>query len=262
MTAQRWTAGPLSPPAAETNTNSRVALVTGGSRGIGAGIARRLSADGNRVAFTYTESAHAASQLVDQIRQDGGTAIAIRADAALEADVLRSVRETVHQFGPVDTLVNNAGVGGLHLLDQTSISDIDRMLAVNVRATILATQEVLTGMGQGGRIINIGSVNADRMPIPGGSIYACTKGAIAGFTRGLARELAPKGITINNIQPGPVDTDLNPATGPQASLMLDAMAMARFGSVEEVASLVAFLASPAGAFITGTSITIDGGFAA
>lgn len=261
---QPWTPAPVSLPSAtvEPSTATRVALVTGGSRGIGAGIARRLASDGNRVAITYTQSVTAANQLVDEISRDGGTVIAIRADSAAESDVLTSVRETVREFGPVDILVNNAAVGGLYPLHEMSISDIDRMLAVNVRAMILATQEVLTRMGVGGRIINIGSVNADRMPIAGGSVYSCTKGAVAGFTRGLARELAPKGITINNIQPGPVDTDLNSATGPQASLMLDAMAMTRFGSVHEVAALVAFMASPAAAFITGTSITIDGGFAA
>lgn len=264
MPAQPGTTEPPSLHTAtmKTSDGPRVALVTGGSRGIGAGIAKRLAADGARVAFTYTSSAAAANQMMDEISRDGGAAMAIRADAAVESDVLSSVRETVRHFGPVDIFVNNAGVGGLYPLDEMSISDIDRMLSVNVRAMILATQEVLTRMGQGGRIINIGSVNADRMPIPGGSVYSSTKGAVAGFTRGLARELAPRGITINNVQPGPVDTDLNSATGPQSSLMLDAMAVTRFGSVQEVAALVAFLASPAAAFITGTSVTIDGGFSA
>lgn len=242
--------------------SGRVAPVTGGSRGIGAGIARRLAADGAAVMLTYTSAKDQARAVVDEITATGGTAEAVRADCANEIDVVGSVARTVERFGGLDILVNNAGVGGLHHLDQLALTDIDRMLAVNVRGLVLATQEALRHVPDGGRIINIGSVNADRMPIAGGSIYSMTKGAVAGFTRGLARELGPRRITVNNVQPGPVDTDLNPAAGPQAPLMLGAMALDRFGTIGEVGALVSFLAGPEAAFITGTSLTIDGGFAA
>jgi 3-oxoacyl-[acyl-carrier protein] reductase len=240
----------------------KVALVTGGSRGIGAGVAKRLAADGASVALTYANSKDQADQVVADIAAAGGTAAAIRADSAVEADVVASVTETVRRYGQLDILVNNAGGGAFATLDEMATADIDRILAVNVRAVILTIRESLTHLGPGGRIINIGSINAERVPFAGISVYAASKGAIAGLTRGLARELAPKGITINNVQPGPVDTDTNPADGPAAPLMLAAMALDRFGDVSEIGAFVSFLAGPDSGYITGANLNIDGGFTA
>ena len=238
----------------------KVALVTGGSRGIGAGIAKRLAADGATVALTYASSRDQATQVVADIAAAGGTAFAIHADSAIEADVIGSVTETVTRFGRLDILVNNAGGGSSAMIDEMPMSDIDRILAVNVRAVIVAIRESLTHMGAGSRIINIGSINAERVPFPGISIYAASKGAVVGLTKGLTRELAPRGITINNVQPGPVNTDFNSADGPAAHLMLSAMALDRFGDVSEIGAFVSFLAGPDGGFITGASLSIDGGF--
>ena len=240
----------------------KVALVTGGSRGIGAGVAKRLAADGASVALTYANSKDQADQVVADIAAAGGTAAAIRADSAVEADVVASVTETVRRYGQLDILVNNAGGGAFATLDEMATADIDRILAVNVRAVILTIRESLTHLGPGGRIINIGSINAERVPFAGISVYAASKGAIASLTRGLARELAPKGITINNVQPGPVDTDTNPADGPAAPLMLAAMALDRFGDVSEIGAFVSFLAGPDSGYITGANLNIDGGFTA
>jgi len=240
----------------------KVALVTGGSRGIGRGIAKRLAADGASVALTYANSKDQADQVVADIAAAGGTAFAIQADSAVEADVVASVTETVQRYGKLDILVNNAGGGTFATLDEMATADIDRTLAVNVRAVILAIRESLKHLGAGGRIINIGSINAERVPFAGISVYAASKGAIAGLTRGLARELAPKGITINNVQPGPVDTDANSADGPAAPLMLAAMALDRFGDVSEIGAFVSFLASPDSGYITGANLNIDGGFTA
>ena len=240
----------------------KVALVTGGSRGIGRGIAKRLAADGASVALTYANSKDQADQVVADIATAGGTAFAIQADSAVDADVVASVTETVQRYGQLDILVNNAGGGTFATLDEMATADIDRILAVNVRAVILAIRESLKHLGAGGRIINIGSINAERVPFAGISVYAASKGAIAGLTRGLARELAPKGITINNVQPGPVDTDTNPADGPAAPLMLAAMALDRFGDVSEIGAFVSFLASPDSGYITGANLNIDGGFTA
>lgn len=244
-----------------TLTN-RVALVTGGSRGIGAGIAVRLAAEGAAVALTYASSPDRAAEVVDSITSAGGRALAILADSADPAQVAKSVTSAVDTFGGLDILVNNAGGGRLDPLDVATEEQIQWILDVNVRATMLATKAALKHLGAGGRIINIGSVNADRMPIPGGSAYSMSKGAVAGFTRGLARELAPKQITVNNIQPGPVDTDLNSANGPLAADMLRYLAVGRYGTIDEIGALAAFLAGPEAAFITGTSVTIDGGFGA
>ena len=240
----------------------RSALVTGGSRGIGAGIAARLAAEGARVCVTYVSRPDRADALVAAITAEGGTAVALQADSADPDAVIDSVRTTAETFGGLDILVNNAGGGRLDPIGVATREQIQWILDVNVRATVLATQEALNHMGEGGRILNIGSVNADRMPIPGGSAYSMSKGAVAGFTRGLARELAPRKITVNTLQPGPVDTDLNSASGPLASEMLRYLAVDRFGTIDEVGALAAFLAGPDAAFITGTAITIDGGFGA
>jgi 3-oxoacyl-[acyl-carrier protein] reductase len=247
------TAGPL---------EGKIALVTGGSRGIGAGIVARLAADGAAVAFTYANSKDRAEAVAAAVEAAGGVAFAIHADSLFEQDVVSAVAQTIERFGSLDILVNNAGGGTFAEITELTMEQIDWMLTVNVRSAIVAIRESLAHMGEGGRIINIGSINADRMPFPGGSIYAMTKGALASLTRGLARDLAPRGITINNVQPGPVDTEANSAVGPAASMMLSVMATQRFGTVAEVGSFVSYLCGPEAGFITGASLDIDGGFGA
>jgi 3-oxoacyl-[acyl-carrier protein] reductase len=238
----------------------KVALVTGASRGIGAAIAKRLAADGASVAITYSSSPQKADEVVQAIEAAGGKALAIRADSADVEAVKNAVAGTVKAFGRLDILVNNAGVVALAPIDEFKLEDFDRIIAVNVKGVFLATQAAARHMGEGGRIINIGSVNSDSMPFAGGSVYALTKGAVASFTRGLARDLGPRGITVNNLQPGPIDTDMNPADGAFAEQLKGLMAIKRYGHGDEVASLVSYLASPEAAFITGANIKIDGGF--
>jgi 3-oxoacyl-[acyl-carrier protein] reductase len=240
----------------------KVALVTGGSRGIGAAIATRLARDGDAVALTYANAQQKADEVVHAIEAAGGRALAIRADSADVAAVQSAVAETVRTFGRLDVLVNNAGIAVIAPLDDFSLDDFDRMVAVNVRGVFATIQAASRHMGAGGRIITIGSVNADRMPFTGGSVYAMTKAAVAGLTRGLARDLGPRGITVNTVQPGPVDTDMNPADGPFAESMKGMMALGRYGQGDEIAGLVAYLASPDAGFVTGASLTIDGGYAA
>ena len=240
----------------------KVALITGGSRGIGAAIARRLARDGAAVAITYASAQQKADEVVRAIESAGGRAVAIRADSGDAGAVKNAVAETVRTLGRLDVLVNNAGIAVVAPLDQFSLDDFDRMVAVNVRAVFVAVQEASRHMSEGGRIITIGSVNADRIPFPGGGVYAMTKAAVAGLTRGLARDLGPRGITINNVQPGPIDTDMNPADGPLAEAMKGWTALARYGRGEEIAGMVAYLAGPEAGFVTGASLTIDGGYAA
>jgi 3-oxoacyl-[acyl-carrier protein] reductase len=244
------------------NLTGQVALVTGGSRGIGAAIAQRLARDGAAVAITYANAQQKADEVVRTIATAGGRALAIRADSADVEAVKNAVAGTVRTLGRLDVLVNNAGIAVVMPVDQFSLDDFDRMVAVNVRAIFVAAQEASRHMGEGGRIITIGSVNADRMPFAGGSVYAMTKAAVAGLTRGLARDLGPRGITVNVIQPGPVDTDMNPADGPFAEQLKGWMALGRYGQGDEIAGLVAYLASPEAGFVTGASLTIDGGFSA
>lgn len=247
------------------NTNKlagKVALVTGGSRSIGAAIAKRLAADGATVALTYSSSPAKADEVVRTINAAGGKALAIQADSVDATAVVQAVQQTVKAFGKIDILVNNAGFLAIAPLDQFSLEDFDRSVAINVRAVFVAAQEASRHMGSGGRIINIGSTNADRMPFAGGGVYAMTKAAVAGLTRGLSRDLGPRGITINTVQPGPVDTDMNPANGPFAETMKSLMALPRYGHTDEIAGMVSYLASPEAAFVTGACLTIDGGFAA
>jgi 3-oxoacyl-[acyl-carrier protein] reductase len=240
--------------------SGKVALVTGGSRGIGAGIARRLAHEGADVAITYASSAAKADALLRSLT--GVRTLALRADSADARAVQGAVDEVARKLGRLDVLVNNAGIALLETVEKFSLDDFDRMVAVNVRAVFAATQAAARHMREGGRIITIGSVNAERMPFAGGSVYAMTKAAIVGLTKGLARDLAPRGITVNNVQPGPIDTDMNPAEGDFAESLKKLMAMPRYGTVEDVAGLVAFLAGPDAGFITGASMTVDGGFLA
>ena len=240
----------------------KVALVTGGSRGLGAAIAKRLASDGASVAITYTSSPQKADEVVRAIESNGGRALAIRADSADAEAVRNAVAQTVQAFGGLNILVNNAGIATLAPIDEFKLAEFDRLIAVNVRGVFVAAQAAARHMKQGGRIINIGSVNSDLMPFAGGSVYALTKGAVASFTRGLARDLGPRGITVNNIQPGPVDTDMNPADGSFAASMKSLMALGRYGHGDEVAAMVSYIAGPEAAFVTGASLKIDGGFAA
>ncbi len=240
----------------------KVALVQGGSRGIGAAIVKRLAAEGAAVAFTYVSSQAKAEELQDSITAAGGKALAIKADSADADAIQRAVATTVEQLGGVDILVNNAGVLAVGPLEEFSLEDFDRTLNINVRSVFIASQAAARHMGDGGRIINIGSTNAERMPFAGGGVYAMSKSALVGLTKGLARDLGPRGITINNVQPGPVDTDMNPATGDFAESLIPLMAIGRYGHAEEIASFVAYLAGPEAGYITGASLTIDGGFGA
>jgi 3-oxoacyl-[acyl-carrier protein] reductase len=249
-----------------TNTTAglagKVALVTGGSRGIGAAIARRLARDGAAVAVTYNASPEKAEAVVQEIEAAGGRALAVRADSADVSAVRRAVGTTVETFGGIDILVNNAGILVLGTVDRFSLDDFDRMVAVNVRAGFVAVQEAARHLKPGGRVINIGSMVADRTGFPGASVYGMTKAAVAGLTRGLAIDLAPRGITVNNVQPGPTETDMNPRGGPHHDLVVNLLPVKRAGTADEIAGLVAYLASAEAAFVTGASLTIDGGLTA
>jgi 3-oxoacyl-[acyl-carrier protein] reductase len=239
--------------------SNQVALVTGGSRGIGAAIAKRLAVDGASVAITYAKDASAASAVVKAIESGGGKAVAIQADAADAEAVKSAVEKTFATWGRLDVLVNNAGTAIPKPFEATTLEEIDLMFNVNVRGTLVATQAALRHMKSGGRIITIGSCVGERDMTPGLTPYAATKGAVKMFTQGLAREVGNRGITVNNVQPGPIDTDLNPAAGDWASPQLANTALGRYGTVDEVAALVAFVASPEAAYITGANLTIDGG---
>ncbi|WP_412705912.1 Cyclic-di-GMP-binding biofilm dispersal mediator protein [Aeromonas rivipollensis] len=242
--------------------SGQVAFVQGGSRGIGAAIVKRLARDGAAVAFTYVSSASKAEELVATITAAGGKALAIRADSADAMAVQHAIRQSVTRFGRLDILVNNAGVLVWGHLEELTLDALDRTLAVNIRSVFVACQEAAHHMGKGGRIINIGSTNADRIPMAGGSVYAMSKSALVGLTKGMARDLGPRGITVNNVQPGPVDTDMNPADGESAEQLKGMMALARYGKDDEIASFVAYLAGPEAGYVTGASLTIDGGFSA
>jgi 3-oxoacyl-[acyl-carrier protein] reductase len=237
----------------------KVALITGGSRGIGAAIAKRLAADGASVAITYSKGADAAASVVNAIEAAGGEAIAIQADAA-DADAVKSaVEKAVAKFGRLDVLVNNAGTAIPKPFEETTLKEMDHVLDINVRGVFIATQAALKHMKEGGRIIMVGSAVGERAVAPGLVPYAATKGAVKMFTQALSRELGSRGITVNNVQPGPIDTDLNPASGDWAVPQKAATALDRYGRVEEIAAMVAFVAGPESSYITGANLTVDGG---
>jgi 3-oxoacyl-[acyl-carrier protein] reductase len=242
-----------------SDLTTKVALVTGASRGIGAAIAKRLASDGASVAITYSKGAEDAARVVDEIEAAGGKAVAFQADATDAAAVRSAVESVVSTFGRLDILVNNAGTAIPKPFEETTLEEIDQVVGLNVRGLFIATQAALKHLPEGGRIISIGSCVGERMMTPGLVVYSATKGAVKMFTQGLAREVGPRGISVNNIQPGPIDTDLNPADDEWAEPQLAATALKRYGRVEDIAPMVAFIAGPDSDYITGASLTIDGG---
>jgi len=239
----------------------RRTLVTGGSRGIGAGIVRRLAADGALVSFTYRESKDAAKDLEQEIINAGGQAFAIQADNENPDAVRGAVAKTVDRFDGLEVLVNNAGTSYSAPIEEFPMAEFERIVAVNVRAIFVAIQAALPHLGPGGRIISIGSVLADRAPFGEISVYALSKAAIAGLSRNLARELGPRGITVNTVQPGPVETDMNPASGEFADAVRSLTALGQYAQPRDIADAVAFLARIESRFVTGASWNVDSGFA-
>ncbi|CAG6390992.1 SDR family oxidoreductase [Streptomyces cocklensis] len=240
----------------------RTALVTGGSRGIGAAVALRLAQEGAAVALTYVNSADKAEAVAGKIVADGGRALAVRADAADPEAPADAVERTVRELGGIDILVNNAGIFIGGTLEDHTVDELDRILAVNIRAVFLASQAAARHMPEGGRIVTIGSALTDHVPAPGLTLYSMSKAALTGLTRGLARDLAPRGINASVVHAGLVDTEMNPADGPAAEFMRQIPALGRYGAAAEVADAVAFLAGNGGRYITGSVLTVDGGFSA
>jgi 3-oxoacyl-[acyl-carrier protein] reductase len=240
--------------------DGRVALVTGGGRGIGAAVALRLAEDGADVALTYVHDADRAAEVVDRIKGIGRRALAVRADSADAGAVVAAVDLAVAEFGRLDVLVNNAGAFLLGPLEELTLAEFDRTVAVNVRAPFVAAQAAAANMTDGGRIVNIGSNVAERLPFAGFTLYAMSKTALTGLTKGLGRELGPRGITVNIVNPGPTDTELSPADGPDADTIKGFTAVGRYAEPADIASAVAYLARPDSRNVTGATINVDGGF--
>lgn len=240
----------------------RIALVTGGSRGIGAAVAKRLAADGLTVAITYSASAEQALAVVSDIEKSGGRAMAIKADAGNPEEVRAAVDQVAKTFGSVDVLVNNAGVYVTGTIDEAKLDDVQRMFDVNITGVYVATQAALKYMKEGGRIVNVGSLLSERVPFAGAVAYALTKGAVSTFNRALAREVGARGITVNSVLPGPTDTAMNPKDGPAAAFMHSTMAIPRHLTADEIAGAVAYFVRPEAAGTTGAELLVDGGMSA
>ena len=238
------------------------AFVTGGSRGIGAAIVKRLAREGADVAFTYISKPDQAAETAEVAKAFGVHALPLLADSADSEAIIAAVERTAQEFGGIDILVNNAGIAYIAPVEEVTLRDFDRTFAINVRAAFVASQSAIKHMQEGGRIINIGSCNAERMTFAGGAVYAMSKAALVGLVKGLARDLGPRGITINNIQPGPVATEMNPPEGEFAEMLKREMALPRYSSPDEIAAMVVYLAGPEAGFVTGASLAIDGGFTA
>lgn len=242
-----------------SSLSGRRALVTGGSRGIGAGIVRRLTADGAAVAFTFSASKAEADELLSDVTAHGAKAVAIHADVADPTQAAAAVDTAAAELGGLDIVVNNAGIAVKAPIEEFTQEQYDRLVAINISGPFWTTHSSLKHLGDGGRIINIGSINADRVPVPELSVYAMTKGAVSSFTRGLARELGPRGITVNNVQPGPINTDMNPDEGDFAAALKNVTALGRYGQTSDVAAVVSFLAGPESSYVTGANLNVDGG---
>ncbi|ONI78825.1 oxidoreductase [Actinosynnema sp. ALI-1.44] len=241
----------------------KVALITGGSRGIGAATAIRLAEDGADIAFTYSQSADRAAEVVDRIKAVGRRALAIQADSASSAAVRDAVSQTVAEFGRLDILVNNAGIGVLAPIHELTLADVDRTLDINVKGAFVASQAAAEHMADGGRIITIGSCVGPRVAGPGASLYSLSKTALVGLTKGLARDLGGRGITANLINPGPIDTEMNPAgaENPTADWQRGYVALGKYGETEDIAAAVSYLAGESGRYVSGAELAVDGGFA-
>ncbi|WP_026632491.1 SDR family NAD(P)-dependent oxidoreductase [Dyadobacter alkalitolerans] len=239
---------------------NKIALVTGGSRGIGAAISKKLALEGATVLFTFSHATEKAQAVVAEIKEAGGNAVAIQADSSDSQQITDTVNATIAKFGHIDILVSNAGIYIGKAFEDHTLEDYERIMSINVRAVYLAAHAVAKHMSAGGRIITIGSNMADNSLSPQTTLYTMSKSALQGFTRGLARDLGPKGITVNLVQPGPIDTDMNPSNTEHANFVRSRMAIPKYGTGEDIAGLVSFLASEEGNFITGSALTIDGGF--
>jgi 3-oxoacyl-[acyl-carrier protein] reductase len=240
----------------------KVALVTGGSRGIGAALVKRLAAHGATVALTYNSTPEGAADVVRAVEADGGTALAIKADARDPEAVVAAVDRTVDTFGGLDILVNNPGVFIYKSIQELTLEDYDWAMDINVKGTFVAIMAAVPHMKEGGRIINIGSINSHYIPYAGGVLYGMTKAAISGLSKALSRDLGPLGITVNNIMPGPTNTDMNPDDADGAPLTRSRTALGRFAHVDEITDFIAYVASPGSSFMTGANLTIDGGYTA
>lgn len=240
--------------------DGKVALVTGGSRGIGAGIVRRLARDGASVAFTYSTSEKRALDLQMEVSDSGGRCLALKADSHDARMLQDAVRIVARRFNGLDIFISNAGVYKAGVVDQFALEEFDRLVSINIRAVFVGVQTAVNEMRDGGRIVTIGSSAANRITAPGSSAYSMTKAALQGFVRGAAVDLAPRRITINNVQPGPIATEINPAAGPDAEWLQSRILFGRYGTDKEIASMVAYLCTSEAAFITGANITVDGGY--
>ncbi|OUI88675.1 oxidoreductase [Acetobacter sp. DmW_043] len=241
---------------------TRVALVTGGSRGIGAAIVGQLARDGYDVAFSYARNEKAALETVEQLKSTGRKIVPVQADGGSVAGNKHVIAETVKIFGRLDVLVCNAGIYPYGPIDEMSVEQIEQVLNLNVRSVMVETSEAVKHMTKGSRLIYIGSAFGARAPFPGVSLYAATKAALRGFAQGVARDLGPRGITVNVVEPGPIDTDLNPATGESARLIGSFTATGSYGTVQDIADMVSYLASPKAGYITGAALPVDGGLEA